>query len=83
MTRAASPAVALLLVTLLASTACRNTDVVTGTYATLAEARQAGAIERGWIPAFVPAGAHDLREAHDLDTSRRWGLFNFAESDDA
>lgn len=64
------------------SPACRNADVVTGTYATVAEAREAGAIDRGWIPALVPAGAHDLREAHDLDTNRRWGLFNFTDADE-
>lgn len=62
---------------------CRNLDVVTASYATLAEARQAGAVERGWIPSFVPPGAHELREAHDPDTNRQWGLFNFAASDDA
>ena len=35
------------------------------TYATLAEARAAGAVERGWLPPLLPAGAHDIREAHD------------------
>ena len=59
------------------SAACRNADVVTGAYATLAEARAEGAIERGWVPEGLPPGSHDVREAHDLDTSRRWGLFSF------
>jgi hypothetical protein len=63
------------------SGACRNIDVVTNSYATLAEAQQAGAMERGWIPKELPPGAHDIREAHDLDSNRRWGLFNFHESD--
>ncbi len=81
MTRAVRAAVTLML-SALAPVACGNADLVTGTYATLAEARQAGAIERGWIPALVPAGAHDLREAHDLDSNRRWGLFGFAETDE-
>ena len=71
------------LAALFTLTACRNIDVVTATYASLEEARQAGAVERGWIPASIPAGAHDLREAHDLDSNRRWGLFSFprAEAD--
>ena len=57
---------------------CRNSDVVTAAYATLAEAEAAGAVERGWLPAGLPRSVHDLREAHDLDTNRRWGLFDFA-----
>jgi hypothetical protein len=59
------------------SAACRNIDVVTASYATLAEARAAGAVQRGYVPDGIPPGAHDLREAHDLDTNRRWGLFGF------
>jgi len=65
----------------LAQTACRNLDVVTASYATMAEAKQAGALDRGWIPRGVPTGAHDIREAHDLDSNRRWGLFNFSPAD--
>jgi hypothetical protein len=63
------------------SSGCRNVDVVTGSYATLAEAQQAGAIDRGWMPKGLPQGAYEIREAHDLDANRRWGLFNFRESD--
>ena len=61
----------------LAVSACGDLDVVTASYRTLAEAREAGAIQRGWIPEGLPEGAYELREAHDLDTNRRWGLFNF------
>jgi hypothetical protein len=69
------------LVIALGAAACRDTDVVTESYATLNEAIAAGAIERGWIPRAVPPGAHDIREAHDLDSNRRWGLFNFTATD--
>jgi hypothetical protein len=63
---------------LIMAAGCRDLQVVTNTYATLAEARSAGAIERGWIPALLPAGAHDIREAHDeTQLRRRWGLFSF------
>ena len=41
-------------------------------YPTLAAARAAGAIERGWIPTWLPGSARNLREAHDLDTNARW-----------
>jgi hypothetical protein len=58
--------------------ACSDRDVVTESYATLAEATAAGAVERGWVPRGLPPSTQDLREAHDTDSNRRWGLFNFA-----
>lgn len=60
---------------------CRDLDVVTGSYATLQEAEAAGAVERGWVPRGLPPGSHEIREAHDLDSNRRWGLFSFAAPD--
>jgi hypothetical protein len=69
---AAGAALAVLMLT-----ACRNLDVVTETYATLAEAQAAGAVDRGWLPRGLPPGTYELRLAHDLDSNRRWGLFNF------
>jgi hypothetical protein len=56
---------------------CRDIDVLTETYATLAEAQAAGAVDRGWLPRGLPPGTRELRLAHDLDSPRRWGLFNF------
>jgi hypothetical protein len=67
-------AAALLLLIL---TSCRGLDVVTASYNTLADARQAGAIDNGWLPEGLPPGTTDLREAHDPNTNARWGLFNF------
>jgi hypothetical protein len=72
---------AAVLVLLLIVAACRNLDVVTESYATLAEANAAGATDRGWLPKGLPAGARDIRIAHDLDTTRRWGLFNFPRAE--
>jgi hypothetical protein len=69
------------LVLVLASLACRDLEVVTESYATLQEAVSAGAVERGWLPRGLPAGSHGIREAHDLDSNRRWGLFNFPQTD--
>jgi hypothetical protein len=57
--------------------ACRDIDVVTASYATIAEAAAEGAVARGWVPQGLPPGTREIREAHDLDSSRRWGLFNF------
>ena len=68
---------ACLLIISVQAVGCRNVDVVTGSYATLDEACHEGALERGWIPEGLPPGTHDIREAHDLDSNRRWGLFSF------
>lgn len=38
-------------------------------YADYEAARLAGAVERGWIPAFVPQGASGIRDVHDLDSN--------------
>jgi hypothetical protein len=65
------------LLTILLLPGCGNLEVVTEHYATLQEAAAAGAIDRGWVPRGLPAGARELRSAHDLDSNRRWGLFNF------
>jgi hypothetical protein len=73
----------ILVICLVLAAGCHDLQVVTHTYATLAEARVSGAIERGWIPALLPGGAHDIREAHDDARSRRrWGLFSFRPEDD-
>src|SRR3712207_6835183 len=59
------------------SGACRNLDVVTASYGSLAEAEGAGAIAQGWMPSGLPPGTHDIREAHGAESRRRWGLFSF------
>jgi len=56
---------------------CRDLDVVTDAYGTLAEAQAEGAVARGWLPQGLPPGTRELRVAHDQDSTRRWGLFNF------
>jgi hypothetical protein len=65
------------LALLVAMPACRDIDVVTESYATLAEANAAGASSRGWLPKVLPPGTREIRIAHDLDSNRRWGLFDF------
>ena len=71
--------IALAAVLLLAG--CANRNVHTMSFASMAEATRAGAVERGWVPAWLPADAYELRAAYDLDGWRRWGILNFrAES---
>lgn len=55
------------LVSALLISACG--DVVDESYGTWHEARLAGAVERGWVPLFVPTAARNLRTVHDLDTN--------------
>jgi hypothetical protein len=65
---------------LLALAACGRA-VETATFATLAEARESGAVERGWVPAVLPDQAFELRAAYDTRGDQRWGLFNFRPAD--
>jgi hypothetical protein len=39
-------------------------------YADLAAAKADGAVERGWIPKWVPETSVKIQEAHDLDTNQ-------------
>ena len=50
-------------------------------YANLKAARQAGVIERGWVPELLPAGSTDLTEIHDLDKNTGTGTFRFPSAD--
>ncbi|KAK72294.1 hypothetical protein AZ20_2309 [Bordetella bronchiseptica E014] len=50
-------------------------DAVQTQYRDLDEARAAGAIQRGWLPAWLPARTGAITEAHDLDTNRRAARF--------
>jgi hypothetical protein len=60
--------------------ACSDLRVKEDVYATVEEARSAGTVQAGWIPAGLPADAADLREGH-LPDGRHWGVFTFAPQD--
>ncbi|MGH7027225.1 hypothetical protein [Brevundimonas sp.] len=66
------------LIALLAS-ACD--EVVHERHSDFQAARQAGAIERGWIPAFVPSSAYDIRDQHDLDSAAQTLSFRLPPDD--
>jgi hypothetical protein len=65
-------AVVLLVV---AERACTVYETPVEEYSTLAEARAAGTIARGWIPDFLPPNATHLREVHEIDSIERWLAF--------
>jgi hypothetical protein len=69
------------LATIFAFTLFGCAEQVDEAYATYADAERAGAVERGWVPAFVPSSAHNLNETHDLDTSAQTLRFNIPPSD--
>lgn len=73
--------VAALCVTVMLLAGCSGPSVQTATYATLAEARAAGAVDDGRVPSILPPGAYELRAAYAIDGPQRWGLFNFREAD--
>lgn len=68
---------------LLILAACSGIDAQTNSFATLDEARTAGAIANGWIPDGLPAGTHDIREGHVPGTPERWGIVSFPPSEAA
>ena len=51
-------------------------DIQQATYESVDQARAAGAIERGWIPSFLPPSAVRIEEHHSIDTSRGWVRFH-------
>ena len=59
---------------------CSSVNTRTMSYATLAEARDAGAIENGWVPRGLPDSVFELRIAYAPDGFERWGLINFPAS---
>jgi hypothetical protein len=50
-------------------------------FATYAELKDSGLMERGWLPAFLPSSIHDITEQHDIDTNHVWADFRYDPSD--
>ena len=80
-TRAAVGRVLAGLFVLLTASGCSDLRVKEDIYTNLDEAKAAGAIQAGWVPAALPADAADLREGH-LPDGRHWGVFTFRAQDD-
>jgi len=62
--------------------ACSGIKSQTNSFASLAEAQQAGAVRNGWIPDGLPQGSHDIREGHVPGTRQRWGLFEYPHAEE-
>jgi hypothetical protein len=62
---------------------CSGVNTRTNAFNTLADARQAGAIEQGLLPDGLPPGTRDIRIGHLPGERVSWGLFNFPPEQDA
>jgi hypothetical protein len=69
------------MVLLLLMVAC--SDYKDSSYASMAEARRAGMVDRGWLPDILPDGATRVRERHNVDTNETWCAFDLAASEAA
>lgn len=63
------------LAALLFAAACERNETVKSEYPNAQAAISAGAIQRGWIPAFLPSSATQIIEKHNLDTNEVWLRF--------
>jgi hypothetical protein len=61
-------------------TACHS-DRSESFYSSLTEAKKDGAIDRGWIPDFMPDSSHNIHELHDLSPSTQWCAFEVSAAD--
>lgn len=68
-------------VALLVAAAGCAAEVHTMSYASFREARDAGAVARGWVPAMLPEGAYELRAAYEPHGWKRWGILNVRTGD--
>lgn len=50
-------------------------------YPTLTSAEKDGAIDRGWLPDFLPRSSYTIRVVGDLSPARVWCAFEFRPSD--
>jgi hypothetical protein len=70
------------LVAAVALYGCAGVNSQSYSFATLDEAREAGAIAKGWIPDGLPASSHDIRVAQVPGTSHHWGIINFPHAEE-
>ena len=72
MARSRGPFV-LLCVALISFAGCSEREL--SVYSTIGDARQDGALARGWLPDYIPESATNIREFHFVDSSESWTSF--------
>jgi hypothetical protein len=61
--------------------ACFLSETIESTYENIDEAVTAGAVERGWVPEWLPDTAVNLHEKHDLDSNASILRFSLSLTD--
>lgn len=69
----------IILLIAFAMTACR--EDFESSYRTYHDAAADGAISRGWLPAWLPTTATEIREWHNLDTNATFASFIYGTAD--
>src|SRR5438105_775773 len=52
-------------------------------YPSLVDAKKDGAIDRGWIPDFLPESSRNIHELHEISSPTTWCAFEFVLTDPA
>ncbi len=81
MKKAVAIAASIIALLLAGFEACVWYETPTSAFPSFEAARAAGAIERGFVPAFVPTSATQIKVAHALDSGRIWLTFVAPEPD--
>ena len=58
-------------------------DMIINQYPDIQTVKEAHAIEKGWIPALLPASAYNIKETHDNDSNQLFGSFYYKKEDEA
>lgn len=56
-------------------------DAVSSSYKTYGEVQKAGVIEKGWVPAFLPTSAVNIKEIHNVEVDSSRVEFTFKTED--
>ena len=59
----------------------RAGDLIERSYATLADARLAGEVDRGWLPDYLPSSSRNIRLINRVEHARTWCAFDFLPSE--
>jgi hypothetical protein len=70
----------LMLVALALLASC-DSGLISSHYKTLEEAKLSGAIDKGWLPDFLPPSATDIQEIHHVELDRVRVEFSFDKGD--
>jgi hypothetical protein len=71
--------ISILVLVSIASGGC--SDRFESSYPSISDAKNDGAIERGWIPDSLGGSVNDIWETHNLDTNEMWGKFRFPKGE--